>query len=53
MFKDGDSRLLSEGIKVRLAIIDVTDQESVDAAVGQIKSEDGKLDVLINNAGIP
>lgn len=51
--QDAVSRLLSEGIKVRLAIIDVTDQESVDAAVGQIKSEDGKLDVLINNAGIP
>ena len=51
--QDAVSLLLSEGIEVRLAIIDVTDQESIDAAVGQIKSEDGKLDVLINNAGIP
>lgn len=47
------SRLLSEGIEVRLVIIDVTDPQSIDAAVGQITSEDGKLDVLVNNAGIP
>lgn len=47
------SLLLSEGIEARLAIIDVTEQESIDAAVGQIKSDDGKLDVLINNAAIP
>jgi len=51
--QDAVSLLRSEGIEVQLAIIDVTDQESIDAAVGQIKSEDGKLDVLINNAGIP
>ena len=51
--KDAVSLLLSEGIDARLAIIDVTDQESIDAAVGQLKSEDGKLDVLVNNAGIP
>lgn len=51
--QDAVSLLLSEGIEVRLAIIDVTDQESIDAAVMQIKSEDGRLDVLINNAGIP
>lgn len=51
--KDAVSLLLSEGIEVRQAIIDVTNQESIDAAVGQINAEDGKLDVLINNAGIP
>jgi NAD(P)-dependent dehydrogenase (short-subunit alcohol dehydrogenase family) len=32
--------------------LDVTDQESVDAAVALLRSEMGSLDVLINNAGI-
>lgn len=50
--QDAVNLLLSEGFEVRQAIIDVTDQESIDTAVGQINSEDGKLDLLINNAGI-
>ncbi|MEU4292695.1 SDR family NAD(P)-dependent oxidoreductase [Kribbella sp. NPDC026596] len=33
--------------------LDVTDEESVDAAAEQFASEAGGLDVLINNAGIP
>ena len=32
--------------------LDVTDQESVDAAAAVIEQEDGALDVLVNNAGI-
>jgi len=51
--QDAVSLLQSEGIDVRLTRIDVTDPESIDGAVRQIESEDGKLDVLINNAGIP
>jgi NAD(P)-dependent dehydrogenase (short-subunit alcohol dehydrogenase family) len=32
--------------------LDVTDQDSVEAAAHQVRSEHGRLDVLINNAGI-
>ena len=45
--------LLREGIDAGLAVIDVTHQESIDKAVQLIDIEDSKLDVLINNAGIP
>jgi len=40
------------GIDVRVLPVDVTRDESVQAAAARIKTEDGKLDVLINNAGI-
>ncbi len=36
----------------RLLVIDVTSDESVQAAAGQIRQEAGHLDVLVNNAGI-
>ncbi len=45
--------LSAEGIDVRPLKIDVTDDESVRGAAAQVEREDGKLDVLINNAGIP
>jgi|TARA_Y100000310_G_scaffold129566_1_gene128705 NAD(P)-dependent dehydrogenase (short-subunit alcohol dehydrogenase family) len=37
--------------QVKLMQLDVTDDESIQAVVGQIESEEGRLDVLINNAG--
>ncbi|USI73928.1 SDR family oxidoreductase [Sphingomonas morindae] len=46
-------RLASEGLDVRALILDVTSEESVLAAETRIRAEDGRLDVLINNAGIP
>jgi NAD(P)-dependent dehydrogenase (short-subunit alcohol dehydrogenase family) len=46
-------KLAAEGLKVHLLDIDVTNDASVQAAAARIQKEDGKLDVLINNAGIP
>ncbi len=44
---------LSEyGVNVTMATADVSDNESVLAAVEHIKSELGPIDILINNAGI-
>lgn len=40
---DGDARGLQ---------LDVTDQASIDAAVARVRREFGRLDVLVNNAGI-
>ncbi|KAI0175688.1 NAD(P)-binding protein [Hypoxylon sp. FL1284] len=44
----------TEGIKGTVACtqIDVTDDKSADAAAARVESEYGRLDVLVNNAGI-
>ncbi len=39
-------------VKVTVAVADVSDNDSVVAAVDHIKSELGSIDILINNAGI-
>ncbi|WP_339251584.1 3-ketoacyl-ACP reductase [Sporosarcina sp. FSL W8-0480] len=44
--------LTEYGVKVSFAAADVSDNESVIAAVEQVKSELGPIDILINNAGI-
>jgi NAD(P)-dependent dehydrogenase (short-subunit alcohol dehydrogenase family) len=44
--------LAGEGIDVRFVQLDVTDVESVDAAAKQVEADAGRLDVLVNNAGI-
>ena len=41
----------AEGIDVRGIEMDVQDQASVDAAVGAIHSEQGRIDVVVHNAG--
>ena len=41
-----------EGIDARFVHLDVTDQETVDAAARRIDQVFGRLDVLVNNAGI-
>ncbi|HEY0174891.1 MAG TPA: SDR family NAD(P)-dependent oxidoreductase [Pedobacter sp.] len=47
-------QLRSEGLEaVELIVIDVTDEQSVQQAHDVIAGRFGKLDVLINNAGIP
>jgi NAD(P)-dependent dehydrogenase (short-subunit alcohol dehydrogenase family) len=51
--EDAAHSLSAEGIEVRPLLIDVTDEASVRQAAARVEAEDGRLDVLINNAGIP
>jgi NAD(P)-dependent dehydrogenase (short-subunit alcohol dehydrogenase family) len=44
--------LSSEGLKVKALVLDVTDEATIKAAAGLVEHEHGKLDVLVNNAGI-
>jgi NAD(P)-dependent dehydrogenase (short-subunit alcohol dehydrogenase family) len=46
------NRLTAEGCDARLLPIDVINDHSVRDAAELVRKEDGKLDVLINNAGI-
>jgi NAD(P)-dependent dehydrogenase (short-subunit alcohol dehydrogenase family) len=45
-------RLSEERIDVRFIQLDVCRQSTIDAAAAQIEAEFGRLDVLVNNAGI-
>jgi|TARA_R110000796_G_scaffold60307_4_gene139387 3-oxoacyl-[acyl-carrier protein] reductase len=45
-------RIAKNGGKIFYQNVDVSSQESVDKAVAKVISEFGKIDVLINNAGI-
>ena len=40
------------GGRARSQLVDVTDEEGVKAAVGQVTDRNGRLDILINNAGL-
>ena len=42
----------SEKLPVTLAALNVDDDASVDRALGKVLAEHGRLDVLVNNAGI-
>ncbi len=48
----GRGRAAADELEVGWLHLDVTDQASVDAAAEQIRSQHGRLDVLVNNAGI-
>ena len=50
--RNAAEELLAEGYDVQPITIDVTDDHSVAMAVSRVHDADGRLDVLINNAGI-
>ncbi|MGH9716052.1 MAG: SDR family oxidoreductase [Candidatus Acidiferrales bacterium] len=51
-FGHGEAAAKSVGGDARALQIDVTDQASIAAAAARIRNEFGRLDVLVNNAGI-
>ena len=46
------AELVEHGLDARLLVLDVTDESSVRAAATSIGRNHGRLDVLVNNAGI-
>ena len=44
--------LRDEGLSARFVRLDVTDEETIEAAAKLIEREFGRLDILVNNAGI-
>ena len=50
--EEAAAELRQDGIAAQSIALDVTDQGSIDAAARQIESNYGRLDVLVNNAGI-
>ncbi|MGH9126200.1 MAG: SDR family oxidoreductase [Acidimicrobiales bacterium] len=47
-----DDAIASERVSVAKLKLDVTDDESVTAAVGAVVGTEGRIDVLVNNAGV-
>ena len=49
---DGETAARNVGAPAHAIQLDVTDQASIDTAATRIRNEFGRLDVLVNNAGI-
>ncbi|MBS1508259.1 MAG: SDR family oxidoreductase [Bacteroidetes bacterium] len=49
---EAQNKLKAEKLTVHFIQLDITNQESIQHAFNQVKSEFGKLDVLINNAAV-
>lgn len=41
----------SQNLSLRILALDVTDQNSIDEVISKIETEEGRIDLLINNAG--
>ncbi|MCC3445361.1 MAG: SDR family NAD(P)-dependent oxidoreductase, partial [Microcoleus sp. PH2017_03_ELD_O_A] len=46
------TKLKNEGLKAEAILLDINDSIQIQSAVQEIKNRFGKLDVLINNAGV-
>jgi NAD(P)-dependent dehydrogenase (short-subunit alcohol dehydrogenase family) len=46
------ARASGDGLMLRVLDLDVTDEASVDAAVTRVVNEAGRIDALVNNAGV-
>ena len=49
---DGFDEVTSKHASVRPVVLDVTDSAAVNAAVERVRADEGRIDVLVNNAGI-
>ena len=49
---DAAATLRAEGLDVGSVALDVTDEQSIAAAVKDVEARHGRLDILVNNAGI-
>ena len=50
--REVSERLAGEGAKAYPVALDVSNRESVDAAIAEVIEKSGQLDILVNNAGI-
>lgn len=48
---DADTYAAERGVDLRTVEMDVSDQDSVDAAIGQIQNAHDRIDVVVHNAG--
>jgi 3-oxoacyl-[acyl-carrier protein] reductase len=51
--QDTTTRLRAEGLSVEGMVVDISDAQTVETAIGDVVSRSGQLDILINSAGIP